>query len=152
MKIKLFEIFHYWQVNTYLHSGGLYCHHLKGHVVLCFDPEDGGTTVFWYIDTIYQGTWPNSPEDWGFTNIAVRTSTVANYNCVKVAVIVFLNGVNIWLKGSHQLGKGEFCYGVELNVTTNYVQNIFICEWLHIWLYTKLLCYVSLVYLRSMQG
>lgn len=32
---------------------------------------------------------------------------------------MFLNGVSIWLKGSHQLGKGKVLYGGELNITTN---------------------------------
>jgi hypothetical protein len=36
------------------------------------------------------------------------------------------------------MGKGEDMYGGELNITVNYVRNIFICEWLHVWLYTKL--------------
>jgi len=84
-----------------------------GPLLLCFDPEDGGTTVFWNISTIYQWTWPNSPEDWGFGNIAVWTSAVSNYNCVIVAVIVFLSGVSIWLKGCHQLGKDKVLYGGE---------------------------------------
>jgi len=33
MKIKSFELLQSWLVNTYLNSGGLYCHHLQGHVV-----------------------------------------------------------------------------------------------------------------------
>ena len=107
-------------------------------LLLCFDPEDGGTSVFWNISAIYQWTWPNTPEDWVFNNIALWTPTLAYYNCVKVTVIVFWNGVSIWLKYSHQLRKGEVLYGGELNITINYVRNIFICEWLHAWLDTKL--------------
>jgi hypothetical protein len=45
-----------------------------------------------------------------------------------VIVLICSDGVRVWLKGSCQMGKGEDMYGGELNITVNYVRNIFICE------------------------